>query len=651
VGDPRIGSELAGYRIEAMIGRGGMGVVYRAEHLRLGRKVALKLLPPELAENVGFRDRFESESRLAAAIDHPNIIPLYEAGDAEGLLFITMRFVDGLDLKALLQREGPLPLERVISIVAQVGGALDAAHARGLVHRDVKPANVLVASGAGPEASDHCYLTDFGLTKDTSSAVAITGTGQFVGTIAYVAPEQIDGAEQGGATDQYALGCVFYECLTGHQPFERKTDLDVIWAHLNDEPPLVSELRTDLPPGIDEVVARAMAKAPEDRHANCAAMVLAARATRAAATVVGRTVVSAVPPRPAPGDATRLSPKRAAAAVAAAADLPAARTRRPPPSEVERSVAARGRGRAGLVVAAAAAVVVAAVAGAVAGRSGGAKPPTAANVAATGGLSLRFPATWETLPAPPAIPGLELRDRIAIGPRAAAGREGLVAGRIPSSGPRLLPAELARPAAGGTPARDTVRLGDVQVFRYARLRPAGFTGVVTVYVLLTEHDRVGIACYAASSSPRFDRLCADVAGSLELSGANALELAPSAAYGKALSELLATVTGQRERGRRRLADVTTSVAQARAAHGLEVAYRDARRRAQDLPAPPAARRTNASIAAALRGVSRAYAAVAVAARRHDAAGYSAAGWAVRRAERALLAAVGGLVELGYDVSS
>jgi serine/threonine protein kinase len=274
-----IGSQLAGYRIEAIVARGGMGVVYRAEHVRLGRKVALKLLPPDLAVNEGFRERFEGESRLAAAIDHPNIIPLYDAGKADGLLYLTMRFVDGSDLRALLEREGPLQLERAISIVGQIGGALDAAHARGLVHRDVKPGNILVASGTGPEDSDHCYLTDFGLTRDTASTQRLTAAGEFVGTIDYAAPEQIQGDSHGGAADQYSLGCVFYECLVGHPPFTHATELDVMWAHINDPAAPVSEARSDLPKGIDAVLARAMAKIPEDRFETCAAMTAAARAT------------------------------------------------------------------------------------------------------------------------------------------------------------------------------------------------------------------------------------------------------------------------------------------------------------------------------------------------------------------------------------
>ena len=190
-----------------------------------------------------------------------------------------MRFVEGLDLNGLLRRDGPLSLERAVSIVGQIGAALDAAHARGLVHRDVKPANVLVASGAGPESSDHCYLTDFGLTRDTSATERLTKTGEFVGTTDYAAPEQIRGDAASGAADQYALGCLLYECLTGGPPFRHANELDVLRAHLNDDPPAVG--RGDLPAGIDEVIARAMAKEPAERFASCAALTSATRALAA----------------------------------------------------------------------------------------------------------------------------------------------------------------------------------------------------------------------------------------------------------------------------------------------------------------------------------------------------------------------------------
>ena len=263
--DARIGSELAGYRIEAPIGRGGMGVVYRAEQLRLGRKVALKLLAPELAENQGFRARFEHESRLAAALDHPNIVPLFEAGEADGLLFISMRYVEGTDLRALLSRARP-PRARARARDRRARSAARSTRRtmRGLVHRDVKPGNILIASDAAPDLPEHCYLTDFGLTKDTSSPVELTATGTFVGTIDYIAPEQIEGAKPDGRGDQYALACVLFECLTGHPPFPRDEEIGVMWAHLQDEPPTVTADRArSCPPAIDAVIAQALAKAPQ----------------------------------------------------------------------------------------------------------------------------------------------------------------------------------------------------------------------------------------------------------------------------------------------------------------------------------------------------------------------------------------------------
>jgi serine/threonine protein kinase len=271
--DAHIGSELAGYRLETVIGRGGMGVVYRAEQIRLGRKVALKLLAPEMAANAGFRARFEHESRLAAALDHPNIVPLYEAGEAGGLLFISMRYVEGTDLRKLLDASGRLEPHRALDIAAQVAGALDAAHTRGLIHRDVKPGNILIAGG-----SEHCYLTDFGLTKDTSSPVELTATGTFVGTIDYIAPEQIEGAKPTGRGDQYALACVLFECLTSRLPFARDDEISVMWAHLQDEPPTLTALRPDLPAAIDAVILRALAKDPRQRYETCTALVAAARA-------------------------------------------------------------------------------------------------------------------------------------------------------------------------------------------------------------------------------------------------------------------------------------------------------------------------------------------------------------------------------------
>ena len=264
-----VGTEIAGYRVEALISRGGMAVVYRAHDRRLGRRVALKLLAPELSQNERFQQRFLRESRLAASLDHPNIVPIYEAGESSRLLYIVMRYVEGSDLKALLDREGPLDLDRTVSILRQVGAALDAAHARGLVHRDVKPGNILIASGPGREDPDHVYLTDFGLTKRSSSLSGQTTTGRFIGTMDYVAPEQIGGKPVDARTDIYSLGCVLYECLVGEPPFDRDDEAALLWAHLVERAPRISARRPDLPAGLDAVLDKAMAKAPEDRFGAC----------------------------------------------------------------------------------------------------------------------------------------------------------------------------------------------------------------------------------------------------------------------------------------------------------------------------------------------------------------------------------------------
>jgi tRNA A-37 threonylcarbamoyl transferase component Bud32/sugar lactone lactonase YvrE len=276
--DPRIGTEVAGYRIESVLGRGGMSVVYLAEHASLKRKAAVKILAPDLASDERFRDRFVRESQIAAGLDHPNIVPIYEAGDADGVLFIAMRYVRGTDLKSLVHEEGALSPERTLSILSQVASALDAAHGEGLVHRDVKPGNVLLSPGGRPGSPEHAYLSDFGVTKRTSSDTGLTGTGQFIGTLDYAAPEQIEGRPLDARTDVYSLGCVLYECLTGQVPFPRDSDMAILWAHMSVPPPRVTDANPDLPPAIDDVVARGMAKSPQERFETCGDLLDAARA-------------------------------------------------------------------------------------------------------------------------------------------------------------------------------------------------------------------------------------------------------------------------------------------------------------------------------------------------------------------------------------
>ena len=270
--DPRLGTTVAGYTIQDRLGRGGMGVVYLAEHQTLRRQAALKLIAPELGENESFRERFLREARMAAGLSHPNVVMVYDAGELGELLYIAMQYVPGPDLSRVLAREGRLGPYRALDVCRQVGAALDAAHAAGLIHRDVKPANVLIDGR-------HAYLTDFGLTKDRlEGSVQLTRSGEVVGTTHYLAPEQVEGREVDGRADVYALGCLLYHCLTGEVAFPRDSDMAVMYAHVHDDPPKLSSRRPGLPAGLDAVMDKALDKAPDRRFATCEELVLAARA-------------------------------------------------------------------------------------------------------------------------------------------------------------------------------------------------------------------------------------------------------------------------------------------------------------------------------------------------------------------------------------
>jgi serine/threonine protein kinase len=273
---PAIGDQLASFRIEALVGRGGMGLVFRARQARPDRMVALKVIAPELASDEAFRARFEQESSVAAQIEHPNVIPVYEVGEDRGIVFIAMRFVNGIDLGQLRGRSGQLEPAHATRLVSQVASALDAAHARGLVHRDVKPGNMLV-SGTDPE--EHIYLTDFGLTKRNNESRGLTASGMYVGTLDYIAPEQVTGNRVNASTDVYSLGCVLYELLAGSVPFPRETDAAKVFAHVSSQAPPLSELLPDVPPQLSSVVERAMAKDPADRYESAGAFARAARET------------------------------------------------------------------------------------------------------------------------------------------------------------------------------------------------------------------------------------------------------------------------------------------------------------------------------------------------------------------------------------
>jgi serine/threonine-protein kinase len=317
------GTQIASYRLGEQIGWGGMAAVYRARDVRLDRWVALKVLAPEVAGDDSFRQRFAFESKAAAAVDHPNIIPVFDAGESGGVLYIAMRYVGGGDVRTLLHESGRLDVAQVAATIAQVASALDAAHAAGLVHRDVKPANILLA-GSGGSHPDHVYLTDFGLSR-TATAVTSPGLiGRVTGTLDYMAPEQIDGRRVDGRADLYGLACTAYEMLAGEAPFHRGQDLQLLRQQFAESPLPLTSLRPDLLPVIDLVLARALARSPDERYGTC--LDFAASLVRACGLewgVIGQLLPGS--PRPAVLDAPAVGAVPLGGAVPPAGALPAAR--------------------------------------------------------------------------------------------------------------------------------------------------------------------------------------------------------------------------------------------------------------------------------------------------------------------------------------
>lgn len=269
------GDEFAGYRVEGRLGRGGMGILYLAIEPGLERRVALKLIAPEAASDEVFARRFAEESRIAASIEHPNVVPIYAAGEEAGVPYIAMRYVAGADLARRLVREGRLPPQAAVDLIAQIGNGLDAIHAAGLIHRDVKPANVLLS---GDDGGDHAYITDFGVARNVSTESGLTQTGRFVGTLDYVAPEQISGGTIDARVDIYALGCLLFKLLTGEVPFPKDGDAARLFAHLNDPPPAPSLYVPEVSTALDDVVIRAMSKSPDDRYPSAGDLGRAAQA-------------------------------------------------------------------------------------------------------------------------------------------------------------------------------------------------------------------------------------------------------------------------------------------------------------------------------------------------------------------------------------
>jgi sugar lactone lactonase YvrE len=392
------GARVAGYRLEERVGAGGMAVVFRARDERLGRLAALKVLAPAQAADEEFRRRFIRESRAAAAVDDPHIIPVYEAGEADGVLFIAMRFVPGGDLRSVLSREGLLRPARATAIISPVASALDAAHEAGLVHRDVKPANILV--DARPGRPDHVYLSDFGISKGTLSSISLTTAGFFLGTLGYSAPEQMQTRTVDGRADQYALACVAFTLLAGAGPFERDEPMAVMWAHVSEPPPSLCMLRPELPPAVDHVLARALAKDPADRYPTCRDFAETLREALALAPY-GPGLTDRAPPEPAtsppavrpPTLITQLEPA-ATGPADAPAQVPARKDTAPLPArQAGRNASWARRSRLGLILVVA--VIAAAVLAVVVWKPGAgtraAKPPARLSVTASLNATLTDP--------------------------------------------------------------------------------------------------------------------------------------------------------------------------------------------------------------------------------------------------------------------
>ncbi len=467
---PQSPAVVAGYRIDGTLGEGGMGTVYRATQLSLERVVALKVLTAELSADPGFRERFRREGLLQAALDHPHIVTVYEAGEADERLFLAMRMVEGPTLKELIVRR-ELDDRRALRLLTQVAEALDAAHAKELIHRDVKPQNVLVGAG------DHAYLADFGLTKGSDDA-GMTETGQFVGTIDYISPEQARGERATAASDVYALTAVLCECLTGRVPYVKATEERVLLAHLSEPPPRLTELRADLPAAMDDVIARGMAKDTAERPASAGELMLMARRALGAAPEGSAPAGSAqtrlspnvgsptrAPGIPAGSDsgATRMAGVGAGAdsgatrMAGAAATMPGAAGEHAAESPARASAESAPRtpadtapktsaGGSGFVLAVLGAAVVAVILGLLLGGGSSSSGTSFGNSASAGSVELSFPSSWQHLANAPAIPGIAFSQPLALaqgGATASGSAQRLVAGQVSATGPSLLPSAFA----------------------------------------------------------------------------------------------------------------------------------------------------------------------------------------------------------------
>jgi hypothetical protein len=640
------GTIVSGYRIDGVLGVGGMGVVYRATQLSLNRVAALKVLAAEFSEDPAFRERFRREGQLQAAIDHPHIVTVYEAGETEHGLFLAMRVVKGPTLKDLILAK-ELEEGRALRVLTQVADALDAAHDVGLIHRDVKPQNILL------DTRDNAYLADFGLTKAPGES-GLTEEGQFVGTIDYVSPEQARGEPATNASDVYALAGVLCECLTGEVPFPRQAEAAVLFAHLTEPAPRLSEQRPDLPAALDDVIARGMAKDPDARpHSATELMADAARALpQAAAAAAAAAQTTVTPRRRAAGNAAAGGAAATAPAATIGAAGPGAGATRAAATRAAPAAPPARRPVAALAGVAAVLLVLAVVGGVLAGRSGSEESgPTLSQSASAGSVLLSFPGAWTRLSTVPKIPGMTFSDPLALAPSGGKGGQ-LVAGSVDATGPTLLPAALRARLDSSPKPNDPVRLGSLQAYRYKDLRPKGVNGTLTVFATPTTDGVATVACVTPPGTEgSFSTDCERVAGTLRLAGAKPYSLGPSDAYAATLRKTISRLDSASAPAARRLKSADTPSAQASAATALAAAYRDASRSVARESVSPLVQGANSRIAAALNRIAGGYTSAASAARDGDTSAYNAAGRTVSRGGDSLQRAFDELKDLGYTVES
>ena len=622
------GTLLGGYRIDEVIGHGGMGVVYEATQLSLKRTIAVKLLASHLSEDPRFRERFRREGELQARLDHPHIVTVHEAGESEHGLFLAMRLVRGPRLKDLiLARE--LNAERTVRILAPIADALDAAHEEGLIHRDVKPQNILVA------ARDHAFLADFGLTK-LPGEKSLTDTGQFMGTLDYVAPEQIVGEPPTARTDVYAFAAVLCECLTGTVPYPRENEAAVLYAHLSDQPPRLSEREPRLPADVDEVVTRGLAKEAGDRYATAGELM------DDVAHALGGVHLRAIPqPKPVITPPQRAVLARESKPTDEIADQGPPRGPDLPTSKLSEPDESDRRGARRYLPYAAVALVMAAAGAAVGALTSESEP--SARTQQSRALGVTLPAGWKERPEP--IDGLELSNSVG----AADGDRGIFAGLAQDPGVSLLPQKLeeltgGRARSGGEP----IKVGELDARRFNTLPLRGTDAELTVYAVPTSAGVATVACYAPPEDAIADE-CGATATTLQVRRGRPFSLTPDPDYGAAVNRVIRDLQKTRRLLRQRLGKATTRYQQHTAAGQLRTAFTRAADRVERVRPRAAEADAHARIIRALRNGATVYRRLQRAAQAGDAAAYEQARQQIGPREGDFQGALDALKPLGYTI--